>query len=151
MRKIALLFVAAVGSLAFAPAPFPKPDQNQSVLKTLQGAWVRVQNTAVGGPFPQTVDFVVEIVDDRMRYSQEGSSVLYEYAILLDARKKPNVFDAKGIGGMAKGHTYRGVFRLEGDTLTLCSRLSEAEDRRPAGFDTTQPGVLVEVFKRQKR
>jgi hypothetical protein len=43
------------------------------------------------------------------------------------------------------------VFRIEDDTLILCSRIGETEDRRPVDFDGGQPGVLVEVFKRLRR
>src|SRR5207249_4888557 len=47
MRKSLLFLATAVLSLAFAPAPFPRPgkrgDTNESDLKKLQGAWTRVQ------------------------------------------------------------------------------------------------------------
>src|ERR1700677_4805777 len=96
MRKFALLLVGTSLSLGFAHAPFPRPDRTQSALKMLQGEWVRVQNPAGGGPFPPTADFRVVIADDRMKYSQDGTTFLYEYAITVDARKKPAVLDTKG-------------------------------------------------------
>jgi uncharacterized protein (TIGR03067 family) len=93
----------------------------------------------------------VQIDGDRMKYSQDGRAVLYEYAITLNVRKKPRVFDSRGVGGMARGHVYRGVYRMEGDTLLLCSRLGDAESGRPRSFEGQGAGVIVEVFRRQKR
>jgi uncharacterized protein (TIGR03067 family) len=150
MRMVALL-LCAFGSLAFAPAPFPRPDPGKAQLQQLQGTWVRVQNGAGGAARTRAADFTVRIDGDRMKYSQDGENVVFEYAITLNARKKPPVFDSRGVGGMARGHVYRGVYRLCGDTLLLCSRLGEAEGGRPATFDATGPGVIVEVFHRQNR
>jgi uncharacterized protein (TIGR03067 family) len=89
------------------------------------------------------------IAGDRMTYTEFGKS-LGAWRIHLEEGKSPKVFDLQGLPGPTNGRVRRGVYRLEGDTLTICCRLSADEKNRPTGFDVTQPGVHLQVFRRKK-
>jgi uncharacterized protein (TIGR03067 family) len=148
MCKYAILLAAAV-SLAFAPAPFPKPPKPESTkddAKKLQGTWLKVQSVPPGnGEGSGTLLFTGEC----MRYSLNGN-LAGEYSLRIDAKKKPKVFDFKGTGGLTEGLNYRGIYRLERDTLTICYVRSENDRDRPADFDTGKEDVIQSVYKRQK-
>jgi uncharacterized protein (TIGR03067 family) len=149
MRTCALL-LAAAAALAFAPAPFPRParrvsDPNQEVLKKLQGTWITVTRIAGGGVMR---NHTAVIAGDRVKYLLNGE-VRTEWAITLDATKKPGVFDQRKVGGrVGLGEVMPGIYRLEGDTLTICYRQNGTE--RPANFDGSQRDNWLDVMKRQK-
>jgi uncharacterized protein (TIGR03067 family) len=146
MCKYAILLAAAL-SLAYAPAPFPKPDPTKEEMKKLQGTWLKVRSVPAGlGENQGMLVFTAE----RMRYSVSGE-MTGEYALTLNAKKKPKVFDFKGVGGLVVGGVYRGIYRLDGDTLTICYVTSRNESDRPTDFDTNKGGVILSVYKRQKR
>jgi uncharacterized protein (TIGR03067 family) len=148
MCKYALLFAAAL-SLGFAPAPFPKPpkpDATKDDLKKLQGTWLKVIAVPPGNGEGQGR---LVFSGERMRYSLVGAAV-GEYTLTIDARKKQKVFDFKGIGGGVEGLTYRGIYRLERDTLTICYVRTNNERERPSDFNTTRDDVILSVYTRQK-
>jgi uncharacterized protein (TIGR03067 family) len=147
MRRIFLPLVAGL-CLAFAPAPFPRPMKpGQSDLKALQGEWDRDRVTIGGILYSEKGrETSILIAQDRMKYAVAGKPT-NEWVFTLNKDTKPPELDRKGVKGAALGFTYRGIYRLEGDTFTLCSR----DNVRPMDFDTPGTGVYVEVFKRKKR
>jgi uncharacterized protein (TIGR03067 family) len=141
-RTILLL---AIGSLAFAPAPFPKPDSSKDDLKKMQGEWAQVRFD-LGGRADQVRNFTVVITGDRLRWFLDGKPFV-AWSITLDGTRKPREFDARGTEGSVKGSTFLGVYRLKGEFLTICYHASQ----RPTGLQSDKPGVWLEVFKRVKR
>jgi uncharacterized protein (TIGR03067 family) len=148
MCKYAML-LAAVMSLGFAPAPFPKPpkpDATKDDTKKLQGTWLKVHAVP---PNNGEGEGTLVFSGQSMRYTLSGS-VIGDYALRIDAQKKPKVFDFKGTGGQVEGLVYRGIYRLERHTLTICYVRSENERDRPSDFDAAKDGVIMSVYQRQK-
>jgi uncharacterized protein (TIGR03067 family) len=145
-----MLVLAAGLSVAFAPAP-PRPaDPNKAAWKQLAGTWEMVSCKAGGIPVAGPVrDVRVQFARGRMLYGRAGK-VYAEYAITLDARKRPKVMDARLVKPVA-GTVFRGVYALKGDTLTICSAQGNEEEKRPKDLSGAQPGQTLEVFKRRKR
>jgi uncharacterized protein (TIGR03067 family) len=136
-------------SLAFAPAPFPKPDPAQSALKKLQGPWQPVALTLESGaPAVQFPWDRMEIVNDRMTYFKNGSPVCV-WVISLNVRKTPRVFDVRG-SGSSPSPRYEGVYQLRGDTLSICSA-QPRNGGRPDNPSACKPGQMLEVFQRATR
>jgi uncharacterized protein (TIGR03067 family) len=132
-----LLIVFVVLLVGFAPTPFPKPkksDPSKDDLKKLQGEWVRTCS--------------IIIADSRMTDTLAGKCQ-NTWAITLDASKMPKLLDIERKGATPPV-TFVGIYRLKGDTLTLCSRWSKAEKDRPTDFDGSKPGVWLEVFRRRR-
>jgi uncharacterized protein (TIGR03067 family) len=144
-----LLLAAATLSLAFTPAPFPRPSRSKKELNLLQGEWVRIQTTLNGKP-TQSGPMTVLIVGDRMTVLLP-TRPRSDWRITLDATKDLKVFDFTGLPGPAKGHAFPGVYRLEGDTLTICSSTKGAASHRPTNLDGGGDSVLLQVFKRAGR
>jgi uncharacterized protein (TIGR03067 family) len=151
MRVRILLLVAAGLVAGFAPAPFPrreKLDPGKLEWKKLQGEWARTRSL-VGGRPQHTPPTTIIVAGDRLTYTFSGSTN-HEYAMTLDAGKSPKVLDIRGVSQGVLGTNFWGVYRLEGDTLIVCSRLGPSASVRPTDFDESRPGVYFEVFQRRK-
>jgi uncharacterized protein (TIGR03067 family) len=67
------------------------------------------------------------------------------YALVIDGTKRPATYDLSGIGTGAK---FLGIWRLEGDTLTLC--YNSFGLGRPTAFEGPGKGTFTEVYRRIK-
>ena len=121
-------------------------DIGKADLKALQGEWRRVRIVIAGEAQSEVgQETTVVFAGDRMKYSVAGKPS-NEWAIkLLDGKAKH--FNRKGLKGAAQGLFYRGLYRLEGGTFTLCSR----EGKRPGELASREWGVYLEVFEKVKR
>jgi uncharacterized protein (TIGR03067 family) len=151
MRTFPLALAAALLALVArgAPAPLPKPDPSKAELRKLQGEWVSVSFHR--GGVPEEVDPSASrmvIAGDRMTYG-EGRGA-QTFLITLDARKRPKVFHTRGTKELARSTT-RGVYRLDGDTLTRCFVGSGKDEDRPTDFSGARPGHIRRVYKRLKK
>jgi RNA polymerase sigma factor (sigma-70 family) len=116
----------------------------------LQGKW-RIVSAEMAGK---------KAADDELRRMQEnpiefkGDTVLARHKAdyKIDPTKNPKELDITPQEGPEneKGKTFRCIYRLKGDELTLCMSLMPDGDR-PTSF-TPQPGVLISVMvlKREK-
>jgi uncharacterized protein (TIGR03067 family) len=149
MRACALLL--AVVSLAFAPAPFPKQgDPNKEDLKKMQGSWTTVRRTYGGKPMTGRGEMTVVISGDRVKYLVDGM-VRTEWIITLDAKKQPKIFDRKKVSGAGAGQILRGVYRLEGDTLSTCYCQERGVSlERPTDLEGAKAGEWLHVMRRKK-
>jgi uncharacterized protein (TIGR03067 family) len=147
MRTITFVLTATALAPAVraAPAPLPRPCTNKAELRKLRGEWVRVHYRSDGRTYPTPITAVIR--GHRMRYGATPGTD--EWLITLDATKKPKVFDVTGHGS-TRGVVFRGVYRLEGDTLTICSVRAAGEADRPKDLTGRRAGQFVEVFKRRK-
>jgi uncharacterized protein (TIGR03067 family) len=136
-------------------------EQNKADLDKMQGDWVLHSSEFDGAQ---------NLKPPHMVYRIKGSQLTYEgpqdaaaprrpgesYEITLDASKTPKHFNRtfKLTGpppraGQVKvfGNTNLGIYKLDGDTLTICTGTSET---RPPDFVTTTRGWRIIVLKRQK-
>jgi uncharacterized protein (TIGR03067 family) len=128
-RAIPLL---AVVSLAFAPVPPPKPPRADKRAAELIGEWE--------GPH------LLVITKGRAAYHHGGDPRVYE--LRVDPSGKPPAYDMRGTGRVA-GRVLRGIYRVEGDTLTLCYHSAGRE--RPAAFEGPGKGTYTATYRRKKR
>jgi uncharacterized protein (TIGR03067 family) len=142
MRR--LLLLAALASLAFAPVPKPKPRPPRNDLEALQGRWYRVSLIIKGEWHKERPGAVAPTIKDNlMAYGARGDT----WDFTLDPKKSPKRIDFRNTTHRG---SYQGVYKLEGDTLTICWREGEKEADRPADFDPRQKNVWLHVYKRKK-
>jgi uncharacterized protein (TIGR03067 family) len=137
----------AVLSLAFAPAPFPRPGLSKADLEKMQGEWICIsfltegrRHDLLAHPLTAKVQgdrMTFGSPDDTWRLTRDGGGI----ARHIDFHR------VKPLGGI---DLIRGVYRLDNDTLTICWCLRKEEKDRPTGFDPAQPNVWVHVYKRKK-
>jgi uncharacterized protein (TIGR03067 family) len=150
MRKTYALLLASL-ALGFAPVPPYRPKANQAGLKAIQGEWVRARHT-ISGRAASPAAATLVIAGDRLSYGQAPVPGQPSWQIKLDERRGPKVLDREWVvPGSMLGECWRGIYTVEGDTLTLCSVVGWSEAARPADFSGKETGHIVEVFKRRKR
>jgi uncharacterized protein (TIGR03067 family) len=138
-----LLFaLAALPPLAFAPAPFRRPARQTDDLKAIQGDWVRVTRN---GKAEEPNDYPATIKGNLMRYPNQN----YTYVLTLDQKASPRRIDL--VSETDQKYAYRGIYRLEGDTLTISLRRNyDGGTNRATDFDLSQPDAWVGVYKRRR-
>jgi uncharacterized protein (TIGR03067 family) len=132
-----LLLVAAALALGFAPAPFT--GARRTDLERLQGVWVGEMGA-----------LEARIEGDTLSYFR-GGKLVRVYALKLDTASSPKGYDieevVKGAGAGILFH-FRGIYKLDGDMLTMCSAPSGRP--RPAAFAVTGPGSELKVLTRKR-
>ena len=140
-----LLLIAAVLPLAFAPAPLPRtsPRKEVSDLSKMQGTWDVVERH-LGGSSVLREPSQVRIRGTRFQFVVRGE-VRSDWTIELAPAEQPRRMDRRAFGG--GGATMLGIYRFDGDRLTLCY---SQHGTRPTRFDS-QGGYFLMVLRRADR
>jgi uncharacterized protein (TIGR03067 family) len=152
MSLRALLCLAiAFFSLAFAPAPFPRPprrgDDTEVSLASLQGTWqvVRVEYTG-GARRVEEGNRLGAVRVERQRWNFVYASPTVPpvvYGLVVDGRKKLPTFDL-----MFRGEPYgKGLLLRRGDELKILYAFSKG---RPARFTPPPAGYVLMTLRRQR-
>jgi uncharacterized protein (TIGR03067 family) len=145
------MYPSLLTALALAvAAPGPK-ERPRKVADPLLGAWA-VQTTVEGGrPLPLPAGGqAVEFRPDGRAVLRDGARPPEEAGYASDPKKDPPEIDITP--PPAGGHVVAmsGIYKVEGDTLTVC--VSPAAAGRPTKFESPagQPVILM-TFKRAKK
>jgi chitinase len=125
----------------------PPADAAKEADKALDGAWQVVALEADG----KSLELPPE---GQSRVTFAGSRVTtgegQRFAITVDPTTSPKLIDFKALTGDDKGRVLEGIYRLRGDTLTICVFGGEIRSR-PTDFVTKAgSGCLLVSLKRQK-
>ena len=115
------LFLSLALSLTagFAPAPFPRASRQarDSDLARMQGTWAVVEYRLSGSPLRQD-DLRVTMRGKRWSIILRGE-VRTEWDVRLGPPATPRALDRVRVG-KDPGFVMRGIYRFDGDTLTVC-------------------------------
>ena len=112
-------------------------------LDRLQGTWKVVRIEKGGTPVPADVAGTVRYIFDGERVTlMEGDVKAGAGVIRLDPAVDPKAFDFTATEGPQEGATARGIYRVEGDALTMC-----LGDERPSQFTGATEAALVELTR----
>jgi uncharacterized protein (TIGR03067 family) len=137
---LASLFLLA----AALPARADEPDPEPPGVRPLAGTWVMIERSNVGAIPPVGVGLdpvTVVFKNDRMTLGRNPPS-----KVRIDLSQKPSHIDFLR-WPWKKGQTFRGIFKLEKDTLTLC--LGKLQGKRPTDFNASKSDEVI-VLKKQK-
>ena len=127
-------------------------DDAKKELKALQGKWKAVTLEAGGKPLPKDAvpDFTYTIRADGKATGKMPKGE-YTAAITVDPKRDPKTIDNLHESGDQKGKKQYGVYKLEGDKLTVCiTAPGRAEADRPKDFNTKDTANVLFVFERIK-
>jgi uncharacterized protein (TIGR03067 family) len=137
MRRTLLLLAGLL--MGFAPAPLPKQchADSQRELQAMQGVWAeRFADSAAA-----------TIIGDRMEYSPN-----YTWKLMLYTKANPKRVTATGVGSEVAGETRQGIYRLEGEKLTICWRRNSVSKLEwPVSDAPIHKDFWIEVFTRVKK
>src|SRR5262249_32910281 len=88
---------------------------------------------------------------NRFQIRSKDGKPLYEGTFRVDARTKPAAFDFEHTKGTLKGKVWKGIYALDGDTLTTCDDAPDLDKGRPAAFEAKRgSGYVLITFQRAK-
>ena len=118
-------------------------------IQNLQGAWNIAELEVDGNKMPESMLGESQIVVKGSKFDTVSMGAAYCGMLTLDETADPKTFDLKFTEGPEKGNTNLGIYKLNGDTWTLC--LATRGNTRPNTF-ATKPGtgIALETLKRGK-
>lgn len=138
-----------VALAAVVAAPAPKEDPKKPA--TLVGEWVveKVEGVPKDRPMPKG-EMGLRFTDDGRFLVKDGTADYKEQGTYkADPTKDPAEFDLIP-PAMRKGEPIHGIYRVAGDTLTLCMPRKDGA-ARPTRFEPADDGsVMVLTLKRAK-
>jgi uncharacterized protein (TIGR03067 family) len=148
MRHFIASFVTMTLLVAAPLVAADKPAKNDKA--RLQGNWSLVSVEIEAKPVSMDELKEARLVVSGDHYSFTLGKDRLEITFKMDEGKKPKSIDLTVIEGPEKGKAYYGIYKLEGDTYTIC-RSTEPNKERPTEF-ATQPvsGHMIVVWKRVK-
>jgi len=106
----------------------------KSDLDKLQGKWQMIAFEMDGQKIPPGS---ASIVIEGNKFTSLSMGAQYEGTMVVDSTTTPKTFDVKFHKGPHKGETSLGIYKLDGNTWTICIGLAGV--KRPARFAAT-PG-----------
>jgi uncharacterized protein (TIGR03067 family) len=119
----------------------------QNDLEKLQGTWNVTALESNGQQMPEITFSGATIVITGNQFRSTGMGAIYEGTLALDPTQKPKAFDMLFTAGHAQGVRHPGIYKLDGDSWTLCVATQGSE--RPQNFSTAvDSGLALETLQR---
>jgi uncharacterized protein (TIGR03067 family) len=152
MKSRAAFVVAAILLAGCPHSPQGPKTADQGDVKQMEGEWLSVAVEQAGEKVPEDTlkknGSKTTIADGKMDILTDGKPD--QVSFTLDPTKSPKGIDTVALGGSRKGKVTLGIYKLEGDRLTMCVRLKG--EGRPTEFATKQgSGDMLMVFERVKK
>ena len=88
---------------------------------------------------------------NRFQIQSKDGKPLYAGTFRVDTSTKPTAIDFEHTEGDLKGKSWKGIYALDGDTLTTCDNAPNLDKGRPAAFEAkTGSGYVFISFERAK-
>jgi uncharacterized protein (TIGR03067 family) len=148
-RFLATAVVFLVASLVRAEADDKAVKKE---LKAMQGEWKLVAVEVNGEPIPKdkmlAISFVLEADGKSTVQTPDGK---FQTQSTIDPTRKPKTIDIEYLGGRFKDKKQYGIYKLDGDRMTVVSTGpgGKPEDR-PSGFKTKGTKAQMVVWERVK-
>lgn len=141
-----LVLLAIVGLIPVRPDRHGTVDAPPPVIVSLQGTWQMVEYSVMGKILPKTTvdNMKLSFSSNEMRL-ETGAKAASPFPFTMDLNKSPAWIDFK----TTKTVGFAGIWKIEGDTLTICFARSDP-NLRPTTFPT-DPGDPKVYYWRLKR
>ncbi len=148
MRVAVSAVVLLYGALAMADEKKANPlsKEAKKELQKLQGEWLLKKVESAGKK--------VENIDEKVVLEIKGNKWIFTgqlkgEIIALDPATDPKCLDIKSVEKGRKGQVDEAIYKIDGDTLTICLYQGKGK-QRPTRFEATaeQPDTILVVFRK---
>jgi uncharacterized protein (TIGR03067 family) len=142
MKWITLLSVlAGLSTLGQGPSA----DDVKKEVEKFQGSWTITKIERDGEDLSDQIGGA-EMEVKGEKYTAPNIAATFK----LDPSKKPKAIDISYSEGPAAGQTVKGIYKLDGATLTICRALAEGSERPTEFAAPAGSGKMLFEFKRKK-
>jgi uncharacterized protein (TIGR03067 family) len=147
IKSIIILLVGlALASVHLAFAQLAEEAQ-----KKLQGTWTATKAERDGKAADDVVGNRLSFTGNRFQIQSKDGKPLYAGTVRVDPSAKPAAIDFEHTEGAFKGKVWKGIYGVDGDTLTTCDNAPNLDKGRPAAFEAKSgSGYVLITFKRAK-
>jgi uncharacterized protein (TIGR03067 family) len=150
--SLRLLVIVALGLALGADAP--REDEAAKDLKQFQGTWtlvaVEVNGKKIDAEAMKKAGHEITLIvkDEKVTLKLRRGDMAG--TLKLNPSKKPKAYDSRATDPEGQTHEAVGIYKIEGDTLTVC--YVAAGNDRPSEFKADAgSGAVVQVFKRDRK
>jgi uncharacterized protein (TIGR03067 family) len=123
----------------------------RAVDKALQGTWIATKAERDGRAAADLVGHTLFFSGDHFEIQSKDRKSLYSGMVQVDASAKPAAIDFEHAEGGLKGKTWKGIYVLDGETLTTCDNAGNLGAARPSKFEAKSgSGYVLVTFNRAK-
>ena len=143
---------SAIGWLILGTGLVPAfAQRTEEAPKDLQGAWAATKAERDGKAADDVVGHRLSLTGNRFQIRSKDGTPLYAGTVRVGPRTKPVAIDFEHTEGALKGKVWKGIYALDGDTLTTCDNAPNLDKGRPAAFEAKAgSGHILITFKRAK-
>ena len=124
----------------------------QALPKGLAGVWGATSVVRDGRPATDVVGHLLTFTENRFEIQAKDGKRLYAGTFRTNPQATPQTIDFAHAESEIKGQTWLGIYKLDGDTLTICDNAPNADKGRPSAFETSSgSGHVLITFTRVKR
>jgi uncharacterized protein (TIGR03067 family) len=128
---------------------FAQPAQEAQ--KKLQGTWTATKAERDGKSADDVVGNRLSFTGNRFRIQSKDGKLLYAGTVRVDPNAKPAAIDFEHTEANLKGKAWKGIYILDGETLTICDNAPNLDKGRPTAFEAKGGSGYVSItFKRAK-
>jgi uncharacterized protein (TIGR03067 family) len=148
-----LWVMLTVGASLAAAGQRPEDEKTAATLKQLRGTWeatkVEGEGMALSAEEIKAARITISFDGDRYVYNVARTNVTERGVIKIDPAKDPATMDVTPTQGKDKDKTQSAIFKLDGDTLTIC--YAQPGQARPTEFAAKKgTGHQLAVLKRMR-
>jgi uncharacterized protein (TIGR03067 family) len=148
MRRMTWVMCWLILGTGLVPA-FAQPTEEAQ--KKLQGTWAATKAERDGKATDDVVGHRLSFTGNRFQIRSRDGKPLYKGTFRVDPSTKPAAIDFEHTEGALKGKAWKGIYVLDGDTLTTCDNAPNPDKGRPTAFEaSTGSGHILITFKREK-
>jgi uncharacterized protein (TIGR03067 family) len=115
----------------------------------LQGSWTATKADREGRAVDDIVGNQLSFTGNVFRIQAKDGKPLYAGTVHADRTATPAAIDFTHEDGALKGKMWKGIYALDGDTLTICDNAPNLEKDRPLAFAAKAgSGHVLIMFKR---
>jgi uncharacterized protein (TIGR03067 family) len=117
----------------------------------LQGTWTAIKAERDGKAADDVVGHRLSFAGKSFQIQSKDGKLLYAGTIQVDQNVMPAAIDFEHTEGGLKGKAWKGIYALDGDTLTTCDNAPDLEKGRPSAFEAKSgSGYVLITFRRAK-